>query len=198
MGAAADIGLLIRAGRPGAWADALRQATRAEADGAASVWVAGPAGGVPLLAALSQRVGTRLGLLTPVPAPTPLTVLAKQLAGVDVISHGRLEVGLAGTAADVGEAVTVLTGMLGGGPFTYAGRLDAAVAARCLPPAVQRPRPPLWAVGDPAAPPDRAATGTDGWLAVVRCRWERRHEARAAVSDAGPSLVVVEPDGDLA
>ena len=49
--------------------------------------------------------------------------------------------------AQLAEAVQVVKGLSGGGPFTFAGRTHAAVDARCLPRPVQRPAPPVWVAG---------------------------------------------------
>lgn len=90
-------------------------------------------------------------------------VLAKELATLDVLSDGRLEVGLgAGDQQDdydqiglpfdppgvrvarLQEAVRVLKGLWGEGPFTYTGTHYTIRALTGWPRPVQRPHPPLY------------------------------------------------------
>ncbi|HVF14856.1 MAG TPA: LLM class flavin-dependent oxidoreductase, partial [Acidimicrobiales bacterium] len=111
------------------------------------------------LALVTRRV--RLGTLTLCSPLRPATVTAKQLATLDVLSGGRLTVGVgAGWSEDefkmVGvafrrpgerlrhleESIHVLRGMFGGGPFTFEGRYERAEGAMCLPRPVQQPHPP--------------------------------------------------------
>lgn len=89
-------------------------------------------------------------------------VLAKMATTLDVLSEGRLELGLGsgsvevehhqaglpwGTAAEraerLGEALQIVTSMLGGGLTSFAGHHYRVDSMPNLPPAVQRPRPPL-------------------------------------------------------
>lgn len=89
-------------------------------------------------------------------------VLAKELATLDVLSGGRVEVGIgagwmraefdqAGLAFDrpsvrieqLEEAVTVLRGLFGAGPFTFSGRHYRVKALEGTPKPVQRPAPPI-------------------------------------------------------
>ncbi len=168
-----------------------------------SVWVAdhlfldlGRHGGPPgtfgsydplvVLAALARitrrvRMGT-LVLCTPL---RPVTVLAKALATLDVVSGGRLVAGLgagwyepelraAGLAlespaarlAHLEEACEVLRGMFGGGPYTFAGAHVRAVDARCRPRPVQRPHPPIWVGGRGDRLLGVVAGHADGWNAA--------------------------------
>ena len=135
------------------------------------------------LARVTRRV--RLGTLV---LCTPLrraTVLAKALACLDVVSGGRLVAGVGagwyeaefaaagvpfGTPrqrlAHLAESLQVLRGMFGGGPFSFAGRYERAIAARCLPLPVQRPHPPLWVGGRGDRLLDLVARHADGWNAV--------------------------------
>ena len=143
---------------PLSWETVLRVAERAEVLGFDSIWLADhltweittyggpdrpffchdPLVGLGALARATKRV--RLGSLVLSAPLRPPAVLAKALATLDVISGGRLVVGLGAgnhepdfVAAGVPferpgvrlerleEAIEVLTGLLGGGPFTYAG-----------------------------------------------------------------------------
>ena len=89
-------------------------------------------------------------------------VLAKMIATADVISDGRLEVGLgsgsypleheqAGIAfgsmatrsAQLGEALAIIDGMLTHETFSFSGEHYALDGLPCLPAPVQQPRPPL-------------------------------------------------------
>ena len=89
-------------------------------------------------------------------------LLAKMATTLDVLSEGRLELGLGsgsveaehhqagfpwGTASErsarLGEALEIVTSMLAGGPTTFSGRHYQVEAMPNLPPPVQRPRPPL-------------------------------------------------------
>jgi F420-dependent oxidoreductase-like protein len=112
------------------------------------------------LAALTQRL--RLGVLVTGVHYRNLGVLAKMITTVDHISNGRLEIGL---GAGWNELESKAFGIRLGGPAersdrfeegcealgrllseettTYEGRYQHLVDARCNPPSVQRPRPPL-------------------------------------------------------
>lgn len=120
------------------------------------------------LAAAAVRTSTiRLGtLLTPVPAYRPWD-LAQRVGSVDRLSGGRVVLG-AGLGAlnqnwlafhrDEGrraraerldEGLAIYAGLLGGQPFSYAGRHWSVdpVTELVPPPPVQRPHPPVWVVG---------------------------------------------------
>jgi probable F420-dependent oxidoreductase len=89
-------------------------------------------------------------------------VLAQELASLDVISGGRVDVGIgagwnepeyraAGIEFDrpgvrierLTEAIAVLRGLFADGPLTHAGRFYAITAMDGLPKPVQRPHPPF-------------------------------------------------------
>jgi probable F420-dependent oxidoreductase len=139
-----------------------------------------------VLGALS-RVTTRarLGTLVLCAQLRPPTVLAKALATVDRLSGGRLVVGLGAgwyeaeyreaavpfrapgeRLGQLAEAVELVRAMLGGGPCTFDGRWYAADEAPCLPPAVQRPHPPIWVGGRGDRLLDVVARHADGWNTV--------------------------------
>jgi probable F420-dependent oxidoreductase len=93
-------------------------------------------------------------------------VLAQELASLDVLSGGRLEIGMGagwnrpeydalGLAYDpvpvrvarLAEAVAVLKGCFGDGPFSYAGKDFRISRHDGFPKPVQRPHPPLFLGG---------------------------------------------------
>jgi probable F420-dependent oxidoreductase len=135
------------------------------------------------LAALATKVTRpRLGTLVLCEALRPAAVLAKSLATLDQICRGRLDVGIGagwyepeytaiGMAmpsprerlARLREAVSVLRGLLGGGPLTFEGTYHGAVDARNAPAAVQRPTPPIIVGGKGDRLLELVAAGADGW-----------------------------------
>lgn len=205
---------------PLAWETLAGWAERAEALGFGSVWLsdhlfldisrygAPPArhgcfDPISALGALARRTSrVRLGTLTMCGPLRPATVLAKAMATVDVLSGGRLTLGLgagwyedemieAGMGLDrpgprlarLAEAVEVVRGMFAGGPFTFEGRYERADGARCLPRPVQRPGPPVWVGGKGDRLIDLAARHADGWNTA----WIWSHDdwsRRAALLDA--------------
>jgi probable F420-dependent oxidoreductase len=135
------------------------------------------------LAALATVVTRpRLGTLVLCEALRPAAVLAKSLASIDQLCQGRLDVGIGagwyepeyraiGMAmpgpgerlARLREAVSVLRGLLGGGPCTFAGRYHRAFGARNEPAAVQRPTPPIIVGGKGDRLLELVAACADGW-----------------------------------
>lgn len=202
------------------WQTVVSAARRAEQLGFDSVWVPdhlffdlaryggppGPYGALdPLvtLAALARATSrVRLGTLVLSAPLRPATVLAKALATLDVLSAGRLTVGIgagyyepelvaAGLTlerpgvrlARLAETVQVLRGMWEGGPFTFRGVHATALDAWCLPRPLQRPHPPVWLGGRGDRLLGVAAAHADGWNTA----WTQTPEAyrrRAAVLDA--------------
>ena len=138
---------------------------------------------LPALAALARvTAGPRLGVLVLNAPLRPPSVLAKALATLDVLSGGRLVAGVGagwyepefaaagvpfeppGTRLDqLSEAITILRGMFGGGPFSHSGRHWTVEDARCLPRPVQRPGPPIWVGGRGDRLVRLAARHADGW-----------------------------------
>lgn len=157
----------------------------------------------------TSRVG--LGTLTLCAPLRPATVLAKALASLDVLSGGRLVVGLgsggyepelAAVGADgerpgerlarLAEVVEVLRGMWGGGPFSFDGRYQRAVGARCLPRPVQQPTPPVWLGGRSDRLLGLAASCADGWNSAWR--WTpAAYRERVAVLHAACEAVDRDP-----
>ncbi len=68
--------------------------------------------------------------------------------------------------AQLEEAIAVLRGMFGGGPFSHSGRHWTVEEARCLPVPVQQPGPPIWVGGRGDRLIRLAARHADGWNAV--------------------------------
>ena len=206
--------------RPLQWRSVVAWAEAAEAAGLASVWLSdhlflslerwgGPEerqeGFEPLtalggLAKATDRV--RLGTLVLCPHLRPAGVVAKALATVDVLSAGRLTVGIGAgwfepeyTAAGLPfppaparlerleETVEVLRLAFTGEPVTYQGRhvrLDEFV---CLPRPLQRPAPPIWVGGRGDRLLGVAARVADGWNAGGWSGTVADYRERAAVLD---------------
>lgn len=185
------------------WDTVASYATLAERAGYDSLWLcdhlflsvekyggpAEPAAGfeaVTTLGALARVTSrARLGTLVFCEALRPASVLAKALASVDVISGGRLDVGLgagwyepeyhaigmdlpppAVRLARLRDAIAVCRGLLGGGPFTYAGTYHGADRAENRPAATQRPTPPILVGGKGDRLLDVVASMADGWNTV--------------------------------
>ncbi len=176
--------------------DLLDLAERAEAAGFASVWVAhhilnagyvGKRLGLkPYWDALTVlgwvatrtehvRLGTSV-LVLPYLHPMPL---AKQLATIDVLSGGRLDLGVGvgampeenealgsdyhtrGAVAD--ECIDVLKALWADGSASYAGAHYAFEDAVSSPKPLQRPHPPLLIGGNGGPALRRVARSGDGW-----------------------------------
>jgi alkanesulfonate monooxygenase SsuD/methylene tetrahydromethanopterin reductase-like flavin-dependent oxidoreductase (luciferase family) len=179
-------GFVLPSGGAEVAADLAAEAERAGWDGffcwegiwAVDAWVS--------LTAAAMRTSTiRLGtMLTPLPRRHPWEV-ASQAATLDNLSGGRviLSVGLGAPddrwwlfeddpgrrvrAEVLDESLDLLTLMWRGEPFSYEGRhFKARPAQRMVPPPpVQRPRIPIWVVGQwPARKSMARAVRWDGWL----------------------------------
>jgi alkanesulfonate monooxygenase SsuD/methylene tetrahydromethanopterin reductase-like flavin-dependent oxidoreductase (luciferase family) len=139
------------------------------------------------LAALARTVpDLRLGTLVLCEALRPASVLAKALVTLDRISGGRLDVGVgagwyepeyaavgmdmpppATRLARLADALDVLRALFdpraGEEPVTAGGAYHRVEQARSLPPAVQRPRPPVFVGGKGDRLLRLAAERADGW-----------------------------------
>jgi alkanesulfonate monooxygenase SsuD/methylene tetrahydromethanopterin reductase-like flavin-dependent oxidoreductase (luciferase family) len=135
------------------------------------------------LAALASEVPrVRLGTLVLCEAFRPAAVLAKALAGLDVVCDGRLDVGIGAgwyepeyaaigmempppreRIARLREAILILRDLLGGGPCTFDGLYHRADGAVNAPPSVQQPRPPVFVGGKGDRLLSVAAEVADGW-----------------------------------
>jgi probable F420-dependent oxidoreductase len=197
----------------------LELAERAEAVGFDSVWVGDSILSRPrfepltTLAAVAARTrSVRLGTAVLVPIMRHPVVLANEVANVDVISGGRLILGMGvgGAAptnlqemANVGrpfehrgarlnEEVGLMSRLWAGEEVTQEGRYVEVDHARLgfLP--VQRPRPPVWFGGNVESTFRRVVRLGDGWFPnatgpeVVVKGWERI-TALAAEAGRDPS-----------
>jgi probable F420-dependent oxidoreductase len=195
---------------PLAWDTIARYATLGERAGYDSLWLCdhlflsvekygGPsepsAGFEPIatlgaLARITERA--RLGTLVVCEALRPASVLAKALASLDVISGGRVDVGLGAgwyepeyhaigmemptpgvRLARLRDTIAVCRGLLGGGPFTYEGKYHRVVDASNEPRAIQEPTPPIIVGGKGDRLLAVVAELADGWNTC----WAWTHDA---------------------
>ena len=170
-----DFGLFFLMQRDEQWSEpavydsCLEQMLAAEALGYQSVWIAehhfndyGLCPAPPVLAAfLAARTSTlRLGMgVSLLPLHHPID-LAEQLAVLDVVSGGRLDVGIGrgGTLQDyqtfrseradarlrIEEGIALMQQCWRGVPFDFAGQFHSAEGLHVRPRPVQRPHPPLF------------------------------------------------------
>jgi probable F420-dependent oxidoreductase len=188
------------AGRPASWSSIRDAARTAESSGFDSVWVSdhlfldwGKYGGrddamgsfeclstLSALAADTKKV--RLGSLTLCNDFRNPALLAKMAATLDLLSNGRLDLGLgagwyepeyeaAGIPFDppatrikrLRESVEIITRLLEGEVLTYEGRYYRTEGALCRPGPAQQPRPPVWIGGKGDFLLDTVAKVADGW-----------------------------------
>src|SRR5712692_5236527 len=170
-----EFGLFFLMQRDEAWNEqavydsGLEQMLAAEALGYSSVWIAehhfndyGLCPAPPVLAAFvaARTTSLRLGMgvsLLPLHHPVDL---AEELAVLDVVSGGRLNVGIGrgGTLQDyqtfqsdrddsrarVEEGVALMRQSWSGAPFDFQGQFHSAAGVHVRPRPVQRPHPPLF------------------------------------------------------
>jgi probable F420-dependent oxidoreductase len=110
-------------------------------------------------------------------------VTAKTLATIDVLSRGRVTVGVGvgwlkeefealgapdfdrrGAVSD--EYIRIFKALWTQDPASFAGRFYRFSALRCLPAPVQKPHPPIWIGGHSPAALRRVARHGDGWHPV--------------------------------
>ena len=205
--------------QPLRWATVLLWATRAVTLGFDSVWLAdhlffsiekygGPPGDhfvfdpIVALGALARATSrVRLGTLVLCAQLRPPVVLAKALATLDVVSGGRLTVGLGAgwyereyeaagipferpgvRLAQLAEVVQIVKRLLAGDEVTFHGRHYQVAGARVRPAARQRPRPPIWVGGKGDALLGVCAAHADGWNTVWSWTFDAYRE-RSAVLD---------------
>lgn len=152
------------------------------------------------LARCTTRV--RLGTLVLCTQLRPPTVLAKALATLDVLASGRLVIGMgagwnapeyevAGVPferpgvrlAQLAEAIQIVRGMCGGGPFSFDGTHYTANHAGCRPPTLQQPSPPIVVGGRGDRLLELAARHADAWNTVWTWTLDD-WRARSAFADA--------------
>lgn len=187
-------------GQPASWAGVRSVATTAESAGFDSVWVSdhlfldwGRYGGpldvqgslecwttMSALAAVTQRV--RIGSLTLCNDLRGPALVAKMAATLDLLSGGRLELGIGAgwyepeyqaagiefsapgvRIARVGEAVEIITRLLSGEELDFSGRHYSIKGAICRPGPAQSPRPRVWMGGKGDYLLKTAARIADGW-----------------------------------
>jgi alkanesulfonate monooxygenase SsuD/methylene tetrahydromethanopterin reductase-like flavin-dependent oxidoreductase (luciferase family) len=142
--------------------------------------VADPYVTVSAIAAVTSRI--RLGVMVSALARRRPWKFARETATLDVLSGGRLVVGIGlGSqpheefaafgddpdprvrAARIDEGLEILTGLWSGEPFGFQGQHFHVEETVFLPRPLQRPRPPIWIAGRwPARPPFRRAARFDG------------------------------------
>ena len=163
------------------------------------------------VAAVTRRI--RLGTATLLAVYVPPLVLAKQLATLDIVSGGRLDVGVSlGWSQDEYEACGVpfrergarldeylrcLQALWGDDPVEFSGRYYTVPRSLFRPKPHQRPRPPILVGGYAPATVRRAATLGDGYLGgnvplarVVPLVGELRAAASAAGRDPDALRIV--------
>jgi len=186
-------GVVLRAALSGAeWAE---QARRLEGLGfdvlLVSDHLVGPrlAPLAALAAAAAATTSLRVGTLVLANDFRHPAVLAKEAATLDLLSGGRLELGIgagwmradyaqAGLRYDppavrierLGESLQILKGLWSEGPFSFAGRYYAIEAAQQEPKPVQRPHPPILIGGGGPAILRLAARAADGVNLTLRTR----------------------------
>ena len=132
------------------------------------------------LAAVTKRIRLSSGILI---APQRQTgVIAKQAAEVDLLSSGRLRLGVGvgwnhveyealgvewkTRGARQAEQIEVMRRLWSGELVTYKGRFHDLRAVNIVPPPVQRPIP-IWLGGFSDAVVKRAARIGDGWMPIL-------------------------------
>jgi alkanesulfonate monooxygenase SsuD/methylene tetrahydromethanopterin reductase-like flavin-dependent oxidoreductase (luciferase family) len=158
------------------------------------------------VAARTSRVtiGTAVLLL---PLHDPIRV-AEDAAVVDVLSNGRLRLGLGlGYKLEEFEAfgvdrrhrpslleegIEIIRGAWAEGPFSHHGRHRRFDALEVTPKPVQRPGPQIWLAGRASVPVTRAATVGDGLIVVGGPDLYREyHEAHRATGRDDPARLCI-------
>src|SRR4051812_21633437 len=170
-----DIGTFLLMQSPGGrpsqevYARGIEQAQAAEELGYRNVWlgehhfstygyISRPAQFASYLAAKTTKIRVGTAVIV-VPLHHPL-LIAEEIALLDILSGGRLDVGLGrgyqryeferfGLQLDAGgqrwdEAIDILLKALGGEPFSYEGKMFKIPETTVYPQALQKPYPPMW------------------------------------------------------
>ena len=178
--------MLGTTGDPGGIAGEARRAERLGFDLAAAgehVFFHGPVSSAFVTLAAAAAVTARIRLLSAVTLlPVyPMVLAAKMAATLDLVSHGRFELGVgvggeyppefaasgvpvAGRGARTDEALAVLVRLLSGERVTAEGQFGSLRDLRLDPPPAQRPRPPLWVGGRKMPAMRRAGRFADVWM----------------------------------
>ena len=165
------------------------------------------------VAAQTTRIALGTGVLV-MPLHNPV-MLARQLTTLDVLSGGRLRVGLGqgwsadefeaagasskGRAARADEFVQVLEAVWGTDPVEHRGEFFSVPRSILQPKPVQSPRPPIYMAAYVPGALERVGRTADGWMpsgvplaAVGPMMDQVREAARAAGRDpSGLELVIV-------
>lgn len=184
------------------------KARRIEAQGYSTFLVpdhlAQPFGAIPaLLAAAEVTTALRLGTFVLDNDFRHPVVLAKDVATLDLLSGGRVELGLgagwrkaeyeaAGIAFDpartrvdrLGEALRLLKGLFSGEPVTFAGEFYTVTGLTGAPPSAQRPHPPLLAGGGGKRVLSTAAREADIVSLIVKARADGSGQDWTSTTDA--------------
>jgi probable F420-dependent oxidoreductase len=134
------------------------------------------------VAAITSRVKLGSSVMV-LPYHHPI-VLAKELATLDLLSDGRLLLGVAGgwlreefemlgvpfdeRGRRTDEYLRLIHALWTEERVSFAGRYFSLTDAACFPKPVQKPRPPVWIGGSSPAAMRRVARLGDGWIAVPR------------------------------
>ena len=168
--------------------------------------------------AYTERIGLGTAVLV-MPLHNPV-LLGRQLATLDVLSGGRLRVGLGqgwsadeieaagatmhGRAARADEFVEVLDAIWTNDPVEYAGRYFTLPRSTLQPKPIQSPRPPIYMAAYTPSALERVGRYADGWMpsgvplsAVGPMMEQVRAAARAAGRDADALELLIFADGHI-
>lgn len=179
-----------------------------------------PVTALAFLAGRTESVRLASGVIV-LPLREPL-VLAKQLATVDVLSGGRLIVGLGvgyierefdsvgvpfdGRGERAEEYLAAIRTIWGHDRSSFNGRTVSFDGVRARPRPIQRPGPPIVVGGYAPAVMRRAVREADGWygwgldLDATAARLEALHAAAASArrpKDLGRLEITITPPGDI-
>ena len=154
------------------------------------------------VAAHTERIGLGTGVLV-MPLHNPV-MLARQLATLDVLSGGRLRVGLGqgwsadeieavggtmrGRAARADEFLQVLEAVWTTDPVEYAGTHFTLPRSSLQPKPLQKPRPPIYLAAYAPSALERVGTYADGWMpsgVPLTAMGTMMEQVRAAARTAG-------------